>query len=132
MKRARINLSDSAHAYVRKLKEEHPELTSDTNVIEKIIQEHKSFEAGDLIKKIENILTGIRLSSRTAEKNSWIFFEMLNQYFLSKNEVQLHHKFIPSDQIKSVITIGAEKHVSDKMQKYRTAKKEGLASYKKY
>jgi len=129
MKRLRINLSESAYEYLKKVKEENPELKINSSVIEKVIREHKSLETQNVIKKIENILTGIRLSSRTAEKNSWILFEMLNQYLCSKDEIQNHHRFIPSHKLKSVITEGAEKHIDDKLQKYRTAKIERLETH---
>lgn len=129
MVRKNFDLSKEVIQYMQEYKNQHPEIKSVTQALERIVLEHKEYceenqvdkIADAIIKKIENkyesMFTRIRLGVRTADINSQILIELLNTLLI--------HDKVPkyiSTETKHPVMVAAEFTVKERISNYKQRK----------
>ena len=118
-----FRLSSEAITYILEIKEKN-HLSSQTAALEQIILEHKNKPkhlelidniADEIEARFKDVLTGIRLSSRFADKNVQIILEMLNTLCINRG---LEDAYL-TDTVPSGAYEDSKNAVEERIKNYR-------------
>ncbi len=118
-----FRLSSESIEYIFEIKEKN-HLSSQTAALEQIIFEHKNKPkhmelvnniADEIEARFKDVLTGIRLSSRFADKNVQIILEMLNTLCINRG---LEDAYL-TDTVPSGVYEDSKNAVEERIKNYR-------------